>query len=156
MQLFLFQNIMNVNTMNINCRSCIVCHICMIVLNMCFSIADVEGKIRRWYVGRTPPSSFEYSKINGFYPPKQAKTICERDLQCGGFTFKGSKSIKYIVPEVYFFHFINTSSSYLTTDIGYPHWTSYVVGSRDHILISGSYEMDHLASWRRLNRYEGF
>ena len=80
--------------------------------------------------------------------------MCERDLQCGGFTFKGSKKEMYVKPEVYFFHFINESSSWLTTDIKYPHWTSYIVGSRDHIIVSGSYPSHDCMSWRTLNRYE--
>ena len=92
---------------------------------------------KSWFVGRTPPSSFEYSKLNGFYTPKEAKNLCEQDIQCGGFTFKGTKTIKYIVPEVYFFHYINEKSDYLTENIKYPHWTTYIVGSRDYIVING-------------------
>ena len=92
---------------------------------------------KSWFVGRTPPSSFEYSKLNGFYSPKEAKNLCERDIQCGGFTFKGTKRIKYIIPEVYFFHYINEKSDYLTDNIKYPHWTTYIVGSRDYIVING-------------------
>ena len=147
---------MNLKIMKINRRSCTDCYVYILFIHMCFSIYNVEGKIKRWYVGRTPPSSFEYSRINGFYTPKEAKSICERDIQCGGFTFKGSKRIKYVVPEVYFFHFINKSSDYLTTEINYPHWTSYIVGSREHILVSGSYATYTFASWRRMNRYESF
>ena len=57
---------------------------------------------KSWFVGRTPPSSFEYSKLNGFYSPKEAKNLCERDIQCGGFTFKGTKRIKYIIPLMFY------------------------------------------------------
>ena len=123
---------------------------------MLFSIGSIGSKRKRWYIGRTPPSSFEYSRINGFYSPEQAKVLCERDLQCGGFTFKGSKWIKYIVPEVYFFHFINNTSSYLTTNITHPHWTSFVVGSRDHIIVSGTYPSHKFHSMRKLDMYEVF
>ena len=92
---------------------------------------------KSWFVGRTPPSSFEYSKLNGFFSPKEAKNLCEQDIQCGGFTFKGTKRIKYIIPEVYFFHYIDEKSDYLTENIKYPHWTTYIVGSRDYIVING-------------------
>ena len=102
-------------------------------------------KLRKsWFVGRTPPSSFEYSKLNGFYSPKEAKNICEGDIQCGGFTFKGTKRIKQIIPEVYFFHYINEESDYLTTNIKYPHWTTYIVGSRDYIVINGQLKSDNI------------
>ena len=97
---------------------------------------------RKWFIGRVPPSSFEYPKLNGFYSPKQAKYICEKDLQCGGFTFKGALNATYFVPEIYFFHFINETANYLTTEIKYPHWTTYLVGSRDYVVISGTYSSD--------------
>ena len=126
-------------------------HVYMILIKICLCINSMEGKVKRWYIGRTPPSSFEYPKINGFFSPKQAKAICERDVQCGGFTFKGSKRIKYIVPEVYFFHFIDNNSSYLTTEIKFPHWTSYIVGSRDYIIITASDASSKCGTWRRLN-----
>ena len=125
-------------------------------LHIYFSTGMGKGRAKQWLIGRTPPSIFEYSGINGFYSPKQAQSICEADLQCGGFTFKGSKKIKYTIPEVYFFHFINESSSYLTTDIKYPHWTSYIIGSRDHIVVSGSYPSPNGTDCHRLIRYDYF
>ena len=127
-----------------------VSHLCMILILSCFCINLIEGKEKRWYIGRTPPSSFEYHRR--FYAPKQAKNVCEMDLQCGGFTFKGSKRINNIKREVYFFHYINERSSYLTTSIKYPHWTTYVVGSRDHIVLPGSYTSHNSSNWRKLNR----
>ena len=71
-------------------------------------------------------------------------------------THKGSKKIMHTVPEVYFFHFINESSSYLTTEIKYPHWTTYIVGSRDHIVVSGSYPSPNGTDCHRLIRYDNF
>ena len=136
-----------------NPRFCTICYVYMTLIYSCCITSSKERTEKRWYIGRTPPSCFEYSKINGYYTPKQAKTICEKDVQCGGFTFKGSQWIKYVIPEVYFFHFINDSSAYLTTDIKYPHWTSYIVGSRDYILVSGSYASDKSSSH---SRYESF
>ena len=139
--------------MEINPARCTVFRVHIMYLVIFFSIGMIRGKIQRWFIGRAPPSHFEYPRINGFYSPKQAKAICEKDVQCGGFTFKGTKRIKYIVPEVYFFHFINESSSYLTTEVKHPHWTSYIVGSRDHIVVNGSYSMNDCLRWRRLNGY---
>ena len=92
---------------------------------------------KSWFVGRTPPSKFEYSELNGFYSPKKARQICENNFQCGGFTFKGTKRIKHIIPEVFFFHYIYEKSDYLTSNIRYPHWTTYIVKSRDYIVING-------------------
>ena len=140
--------------MKVNVTCCKAWQVYIMYIQIYFSSGMDKGRANRWLVGRTPPSIFEYSGINGFYSPKQAQSICEADLQCGGFTFKGSKKIKYTIPEVYFFHFINESSSYLTTDIKYPHWTSYIIGSRDHIVVSGSYPQPKGTNCHRLSRYE--
>ena len=95
-----------------------------------------------WFVGRVPPSMFEYPNLNGFYSPKDAKSLCERDLQCGGFTYKGARNEASFVPEIYFFHYINESANYLTTEVKYSHWTTYVVGSRDYVAICGKYNFE--------------
>jgi hypothetical protein len=95
---------------------------------------------RSWYVGRVPPSRFEYEKLNGYYTPLKAKNICEKDLECGGFTFKGTKNHSYIEVEVYFFHFVSDASDSLNEYIQYPHWTTYIVGSRNYIVIVGTYD----------------
>ena len=105
-----------------------------------FSMNNNRFVNKSWFVGRTPPSKFEYSELNGFYSPKEARQICEKDFQCGGFTFKGTKRMKYIIPEVYFFHYINEESDYITSNIIYPHWMTYIVGSRDYVAINGSYK----------------
>ena len=133
-----------------------VCHVYSIFIHICFSGCMTEQNLGRWYSGRTPPSKFEYTGINGFYSPKQAQVICEGDIQCGGFTFKGTKGVTNIVPEVYFFHFIDERSNYLTPEIQNSHWTSYIVGSRDHIVISGSYPSIDSNKWRKLSRYGNF
>ena len=131
---------------------CVKATLCITSLLVVLSRVDTKYNFktrRKWYVGRVPPSSFEYPKLNGFYFPKQAKSICEKDLQCGGFTFKGTKTSTYNVPEISFFHFINESASYLSTEIHYPHWTTYVVGSRDYVIISGEYNLNrHIQTGR--------
>ena len=104
---------------------------------------QVGGKVyKSWFIGRVPPSSFEYEQLNGFYSPKRAKYLCERDFQCGGFTFKGTTNNSTNKVEIYFFHFISDQASYLTTEIQYPHWTTYIDGNKDYIVIKGSYDAD--------------
>ena len=142
--------------MKVNITCCKAWYVYIMYIQIYFSSGMGKGRANRWFIGRTPPSIFEYFSINGFYSPKQAQSICENDLQCGGFTFKGPKKMKHTIPEVYFFHFINESSSYLTTDIKYPHWTSYIIGSRDHIVVSGSYPQPKGINCHRLSRYENF
>ena len=142
--------------MKIDITRCTVLHVFIMFIQIFCSIGTGKRKAKHWFIGRTPPSIFEYPRINGFYPPRQAQSICEKDLQCGGFTFKGSKKIMHTIPEVYFFHFINESSSYLTTEIEYPHWTTYIVGSRDHIVVAGSYASHNCSGWRRWKRYRFF
>ena len=122
-------------------------------IQICHFGCMTQNNVGQWYRGRTPPSSFEYASMNGFYSPKQAQAICERDIQCGGFTFRGKKGATDIVSKVYFFHFINKTSSYLTPGLKHPHWTTYIVGSKDHIIISGLYPTNDSTKWRKLNRY---
>ncbi len=45
-----------------------------------------------FFIGKVPPGRFEYSELNGFYYPQEAKEICQSDLQCAGFTFKTAKN----------------------------------------------------------------
>ena len=43
-------------------------------------------------VGRINPNpAFELSRLNGFYKPDEASELCEKTLECSGFTFLGSK-----------------------------------------------------------------
>ena len=142
--------------MKINITCCAVWHVYIMYIRLIFCIGMSTAKVKQWFIGRTPPSVFEYPRINGFYSPKRAKSICQEDIQCGGFTFKGSKKMMHTSREIYFFHFINESSSFLTTEIRYPHWTSYIVGSRDHIVISGSYHSYNNTNWHIMSRYERF
>ena len=128
--------------MDSNLIVCLILIHSILLLKKTIASQNITKLRKSWFIGRTPPSSFEYSKLNGFYSPKEAKNICEGDIQCGGFTFKGTKRIKSIIPEVYFFHYINEKSDYLTKNIKYPHWTTYIVGSRDYIVINGQLRSD--------------
>ena len=116
------------------------CFVALIWLYLQLSNTTMSGFIRNesWLVGRIPPSKFEYDELNGFYSPYKAKLLCENDVKCGGFTFKGSRKDKQI-REVYFFHFIHDETSSLEDYRKYPHWTSYIVASRDCIFLSGHY-----------------
>ena len=43
-------------------------------------------------VGRINPNpAFELSRLNGFFKPDEAAELCEKTLECSGFTFLGSK-----------------------------------------------------------------
>ena len=44
----------------------------------------------KFIAGRIPPGGFEYSELNGMYRPREAAKLCEKDLACAGFTFKGT------------------------------------------------------------------
>ena len=114
-------------------------------------IVSVMGKVSKmWYIGRAPPGRFEYDKINGFFTPQKAKSTCESDIQCGGFTFKGSKNITNHKREVYFFHFVSEQVSSLKEYIKYPHWTTYI-SRRDYIVISGQYNIKTCNNTKSLN-----
>lgn len=72
------------------------------------SSPNVNGK---FYAGRIKPGQFEYPKHNGWMTPLQAKKLCEFDLACGGFTFKGSYKSENLTMEVYFFHFVPSQTT---------------------------------------------
>jgi hypothetical protein len=115
-------------------------------------IQSVVGKLsKNWHIGRVPPRRFEYDSINGFFTPQRARRICENDLQCGGFTFKGSKDISNRKAEVYFFHFVNDELRSLTEYMKYPHWTAYIT-SKDYIVIQGQYAAKSCKFTKLLNK----
>ena len=101
-------------------------------------ISSDQYKDKSWHLGRVPPSKFEYGKLNGFYSAEMAQKICNSDIRCGGFTFKGTKT-NGGVKEIYFFHVVYDDTSSLQEYIKYPHWTTYIVTSRDYIFLPGEY-----------------
>ena len=101
-------------------------------------LSSDQYKDKSWHVGRVPPSKFEYGKLNGFYSAEMAQKICNSDIRCGGFTFKGTKT-NGGVKEIYFFHVVYDDTSSLQEYIKYPHWTTYIVTSRDYIVLPGEY-----------------
>ena len=109
----------------------------IIVLNT--KVISAERLVdKNWYVGRVPPLHFEYPYINGYFTPLNAMHTCENDLQCGGFTFKGSKEHED-EREIYFFHFVRDDEQSLREYMEYPHWTTFIVGSRNYVIVPGHY-----------------
>ena len=108
---------------------------------------ELPGKPPHFHAGRIPPGLFEYPKHNGWMKPGKAVKICETDLACGGFTFKGTPNFKR-KHEVYFFHFVppeiflegkDTKSDKKNVSgqkKKYYHWSSYIVHSRDFVKLS--------------------
>jgi hypothetical protein len=87
-----------------------------------FKLVNCGEIIRGFYGGRIPPGKFEYPKHNGWLLPKNAVKICENDLACGGFTFRGAFKVDFQLVEVYFFHFVQVPSE---SEVNYYHWSSY-------------------------------
>ena len=100
-----------------------------------FNQSGNQDEYKNWYIGRAPPTQFEYDRINGYYSPDQAKEICENDIQCGGFTFKGTRQ-NVERKNVYFFHYIDFDDP---QNLKYPHWTIYVP-NRKYSAIMGNYK----------------
>ena len=112
---------------------------CYVIIVLNIKVISTEKLVdRNWYVGRVPPLQFEYPDINGYFTPSNAMLICENDLQCGGFTFKGSKEHED-EREIYFFHFVRDDEQSLREYMEYPHWTTFIVGSRNYVMIPGHY-----------------
>ena len=57
-------------------------------INIVSSSLPGERVQEGFYVGRISEGQFEYSDLNGWMTPRNAKDICEKDAKCGGFTYK--------------------------------------------------------------------
>ena len=95
------------------------------IMNICwmislFLVSDISSE---FYAGRIKPGKFEYPKLNGWMFVEDAKTKCENDLACGGFTFKGSYKTLMLPMEMYFFHIVPEK----TGTIDYFYWSTYEV-----------------------------
>lgn len=106
------------------------------LLNILISQLTLSAKSVKtgFYPGRVPPTKFEYPKYNGWMIPSKAVELCEEDLACGGFTFKGAFSIDHTPVEVYFFHFIKDLDDKLDN---FNHWSTYRVSRRKYAILQG-------------------
>ena len=46
-----------------------------------------------FHIGRLREGQYEYPRLNGWMTPTRARHRCDRDPQCGGFTYKGFISL---------------------------------------------------------------
>ena len=107
-----------------------------------FLLCNIISVIKTdWLVGRVPPSMFEYSNLNGWMLPSEAQSICEEDLQCGGFTFIGTRFLEQQERDVYFFHYIDMHD-FKINGYKYSQWTTYLVCSRQFVVINGAIHSD--------------
>lgn len=138
--------------MKINPTWCTVCHVCMLIIAICYSIGEVDGKLKRRYIGEKRLCSLEYGRIKEFYSPEQERDSCANDSQCTGLTLVESKKANHIIPELHIFRLTNESSAYLTTEIKYTLWASYTTGLRNYNLVSGCYASNHSSYRHRFIR----
>ena len=61
----------------------------------------------QFMVGRLREGQYEYPRLNGWMTPQRARSRCEKDLTCGGFTYKGfitnDQTQKF---KIFFFHLV--------------------------------------------------
>ena len=59
-----------------------------------------------YFVGRILPEALEYRELskNNWMTPNEAANVCEEDIRCGGFTFRGSLDVLDLPANVYFVH----------------------------------------------------
>lgn len=120
--------------------------LCSIYL-ICFSAntgaaADKKKKKQQhgFLVGQIPLGRFEYPGLDGILKPVQAQIICENDLECAGFTFKGAKTGLDIPHPIIFFRYVSDKTF---SEIGTSNnpktflWTSYRV-KRAFVIVAGS------------------
>lgn len=100
-----------------------------------------KHKFGGYKIGRIRPSpgSFEYQELNGRYRPNEARDVCERDLGCAGFTFKGSRAAG-VDAMTFFFHYVPTRDDLEVAAHGARlfHWTSYRV-KRIFVVLLGQF-----------------
>lgn len=92
-------------------------------------------KTHGFFVGQIPLGRFEYPELNTLLKPNQAQIICENDLECAGFTFKGPKNHLDIPHPITFFRFVS-ESTFTETKRANLHWTSYRV-KRNFVIVAG-------------------
>ena len=60
-----------------------------------------------FHIGRLREGQFEYPRLNGWMTPYRAKRRCDRDQQCGGFTYKGFITLDSSQEfNIFFFHLL--------------------------------------------------
>jgi hypothetical protein len=112
------------------CNCCVVCS--------ASASASASAKYKQksgFYASRVPPGRFEYPIHNGWMLTQEAVKICENDLACGGFTFRGAFKPKKILVEVYFFHVIQDQDPEPGQKKKFYNWSTYRVKSRNFLLL---------------------
>ncbi len=71
-------------------QSLIQCILLQLAIFCDFNFAAKTKFKTGFYPGRVKPSRYEYPKHNGWMLPEEAAELCEKDLACAGFTFKGA------------------------------------------------------------------
>ena len=98
-------------------------------------------KTTGFFVGQIPLGKFEYPDLKAVLKPQQARVICENDLECAGFTWKGAKILDIPHP-ITFFRYVSEST--FTAGNNYQ-WTSYRV-KRSFVVVAGKKFPDAKAS----------
>ena len=99
----------------------------VLILIVMFMVSEI---FTDFYAGRIKPGKYEYPKLNGWMLVEEAKEKCEKDLACGGFTFKGSYKTLTRPMEMYFFHIVPQN-----TGVDYFYWSTYEV-DRKYVKLS--------------------
>ena len=84
----------------------------------------------QFLVGRLREGQYEHPALNGWMTPHRARTRCERDKTCGGFTYKGFITNDHTQKfKIFFFHLV------LNYEDGPEvwNWVTYKA-ERDHIV----------------------
>ena len=76
------------------------------------------------------------------YTAKEAKELCENDLQCAGLTFKGAFAEDDLKFFVYFFHFVSDSTyEKVKSGRNHLHWSTYRT-KRGFVALQGDFGME--------------
>lgn len=89
-----------------------------------------------FFVGKLSATStnLEYEALDGQMTPKKAQSLCDQDLSCAGFTYKGAKGHGQKF-QMKFFRYISKSGVEAAKKSPDWTWTSYRV-ARPYVLLS--------------------
>ena len=115
-----------------------------LILALILDTAVLGKKVKKAKSGKKKEPSFivgkpnsqfclEYPELNQVVTPKEAKKLCEDDLQCAGFCYKGAKDLGQRF-DMKFFHYLPEMALASSADIDWT-WTSYKV-ARPFVLLN--------------------
>ena len=113
--------------------------LCSIRVLYCLCFVSLSSSSGEWHPGKIPAisSDFDLLDLNGRWRPEDAVKICDKNVRCAGFTFKGlanTTNVKQKDFETYFFSYVYR----VTASFEYANWMSYI-SDKAYAIYKGSF-----------------